>query len=79
MVKEKKPQAVLPNVGMFNRVACEPSSWAGLGTVALGLKVFFPAYAGILDGVAMLGGTMGVCMREGRYCKDIQPPTDKAG
>ena len=79
MVKAKKPQVVLPNIGMFNRVACEPSSWAGLGTVALGLKVFFPQYAGILDGAAMLAGAMGVGMREGRYCKDIQPTGDSAG
>lgn len=42
----------------------EPSTWAGFAGLLLVAKVFFPAYASIIDGLAAAASSAAIGLRE---------------
>jgi hypothetical protein len=43
----------------------QPSTWAGFGILFQTMKMFFPLYAPILDGLSAAAGSAAVAINEG--------------
>ncbi len=47
----------------MNRIK-QPSTWAGIAAILGVAKVFFPTWAGVIDGIAIAAGSAAVVMNE---------------